>query len=175
MAEIHELRRARKRQPLPIPTSACVIWDTLGLPGPKRGHAAKFLLRTRRCGTEIWFTVPTPTGAFQWNVSALNNYWPHTFGEARKWVKAYAAGFGQDIEEVVKPRMVRAVGMDRKLMRAGGCKEVWLKSDIPELWATAMVRCQHPGAFCGSDGYCHYGTCSMEMEPEPPCEEDDEE
>lgn len=35
-----------------------------------------------------------------------------------------------------------------------------LLSTKPEVWAEAMVRCKHAGAFCGADGYCHYkGAC----------------
>lgn len=35
-------------------------------------------------------------------------------------------------------------------------RESWLRSDEPDEWAAAMMCCRHPGAFCGSDGYCHY-------------------
>ena len=42
---------------------------------------------------------------------------------------------------------------------SGRPSEAWLRSTDPKKAAEAMVRCQHAGAFCWSDGYCHYGTC----------------
>lgn len=87
--------------------------------------------------------------------------WLPNFATARRWVAAYAVRHGQIIAETKKTRIAKAVGIDRKALRSGQCHESWLSSDIPELWAEAMVRCQHPAGFCGSDGYCHYGTCGM--------------
>jgi hypothetical protein len=166
-AEIHELRRARKRTPIPIPDGACRVIGALGMDGPASNYGVTFQLRTRRQGTEIWFYAPrTAHGHFSWNVSALNNIWPKSFAAAREWVAAYAAGFGQTVEEIRKEQMKRPSGEDRKALKAGGCREAWLTSEIPTLWAEAMVRCQHPGAYCGEDGYCHYGDCDMEMLPE---------
>lgn len=38
--------------------------------------------------------------------------------------------------------------------------ESWLKSENPERFAKAMLKCQHSGAFCAQDGYCHFeGSC----------------
>jgi hypothetical protein len=110
------------------------------------------------------FTVPVNDQcAFSWNVTTQLNLNHRTFAEARRWVHAYAAGYGRKVEEVVKPRKKSPTGNDAKVFRAGGCKEQWLSSDIPDLWAEAMVRCQHPGGHCGQDGFCHYGDCKMEM------------
>lgn len=40
-----------------------------------------------------------------------------------------------------------------------------LLSNNHETWANAMVRCQHAGAFCGADGYCHNeGNCFVDQE-----------
>jgi hypothetical protein len=38
--------------------------------------------------------------------------------------------------------------------------EAWLKSDDPEKFAEAAVKCEHTGAFCMEDGFCHFeGRC----------------
>lgn len=36
-------------------------------------------------------------------------------------------------------------------------KESWLRSNDPEKFAAAMMRCGHPAAYCAQDGYCHCG------------------
>lgn len=36
-------------------------------------------------------------------------------------------------------------------------REVWLKSQDHEKAARAAVKCQHAGALCMQDGFCHYG------------------
>lgn len=168
MAELHELRKLRKRSPLPIPADACRILACFDLP-LRQIDRPRFRLRRCKEGTEIMFTITTgPRTAFSWNVSYMQGVYPPSFSEARKWVHAYAAGFGQTIDEERKERMKAPVGEDRKLLRAGGCKESWLRSDVPTLFAEAAVRCKHAGAFCMSDGYCHFGTCNMQMDPEPP-------
>lgn len=33
--------------------------------------------------------------------------------------------------------------------------ESWLKSEDHEKFASAAVKCEHPGGFCLSDGFCH--------------------
>lgn len=39
-------------------------------------------------------------------------------------------------------------------------RESWLRSEDPERFAAAAVKCSHAGGFCMSDGYCHYdGRC----------------
>jgi CO dehydrogenase/acetyl-CoA synthase gamma subunit (corrinoid Fe-S protein) len=38
--------------------------------------------------------------------------------------------------------------------------EAWLKSDDPEKFAAAAVKCEHVGGFCIEDGFCHFdGKC----------------
>lgn len=38
--------------------------------------------------------------------------------------------------------------------------EKWLASDNPYLFAQAAMKCRHAGAFCMSDGFCHFdGDC----------------
>lgn len=38
--------------------------------------------------------------------------------------------------------------------------EAWLKSDDPERFAEAAIKCEHAGGFCMEDGYCHLdGAC----------------
>lgn len=38
--------------------------------------------------------------------------------------------------------------------------EAWLKSDDPEKFASAAVKCEHAGGFCMDDGFCHFdGRC----------------
>lgn len=163
-AEIHELRRVRRRRALPIPESACRILGDAICDPLMAGHYT-FSLRTRRGrGVEIMMHMPASGNvAFSWNLSALLTRWPANFQEARKWVHSYAAGYGQVVEEIVKRRWPRMKGDDRKLFKAGGCREAWLESDVPELFAAAAVRCQHAGGYCMSDGYCHYGDCEMEI------------
>jgi hypothetical protein len=38
-------------------------------------------------------------------------------------------------------------------------RESWLRSEDDVKWAAAVARCEHPATYCGSDGFCHYGTC----------------
>lgn len=174
MAEIHDLRRARRRKRIPLPASALSVSGALGLPLPET--FTHFRLRRRKRGTEVWIIgpayAPSSTGKmlsmpFSLNLSAMLDVWPASFPEARKWVAAYAAGHGQVLEEECKDRGPRPAPEDRRVLRAGGCREAWLSSDVPELWAEAMVRCKHAGGYCGQDGFCHYGSCDMEMLPAP--------
>lgn len=162
--EIHELRRVRKRRPLPIPGSACRILGDSIYDGFSAGKYT-FALRTRRgLGVEIMMHVPeNPHLGFSWNLSTMLEKWPANFREAREWVHAYAAGFGQEVEERVRRPWPRMKGEDRKLFKSGGCNEAWLASEVPELFAEAAVRCRHAGGYCMSDGFCHYGTCDMKM------------
>ena len=168
-AEIHELRRLRAGKPFPIPASACRVIGSLGLRAADL-YRVSFKLKRCKRGVEIWFSAPTgPNTLFQWNASQLNDVWPLSFTEARRWVHAYAAGLGQIVEEVKPPpRLKMPTGEDRKLFKAGGCKEAWLRSDVPHLWAEAVIRCQHAGSFCGQDGFCHLEVCDMEMDPRTP-------
>lgn len=34
-------------------------------------------------------------------------------------------------------------------------REAWLKSEDPDKFASAAVKCEHPGGFCMEDGFCH--------------------
>jgi hypothetical protein len=160
-ADLHDLRLARKRRPIPIPASACRIISDLGGDQPETVVNVRMRLRTVREGTEINLHVP----GFSWNLSHSEKVWPKSFKEARKWAAAYAARYGQTFEEIVKERWPVGSREDRALLKAGGCKEAWLKSDAPALFAEAAVRCHHAGAFCMSDGYCHLGDCDMIMDP----------
>lgn len=113
-------------------------------------------------------------GAFSWSVSHYEKVNPPSFAAARQWVAAYAARFGDVVAEAppTRPPMKRPTGIDAKLLKAGGCREAWLASDVPALFAEAMVRCHHAGAYCATDGFCHFGDCNMEMVPRPPIEEE---
>ena len=43
-------------------------------------------------------------------------------------------------------------------------KESWLKSTNDEKFAAAAMKCQHAGAYCMQDGFCHYeGICFSEI------------
>src|SRR6185369_15647322 len=135
-AELHELRRARKRVPFPIPESACRVIGAFGMNDPMTIGRVTFRLKTTKKGTEIWFNAPTgPAMLFNWNVSAMLDIWPPSFKQARQWVAAYAAGYGQTVEEIRKDQIKRPAGGDRKLLKAGGCREAWLTSDVPQLFA----------------------------------------
>ena len=37
--------------------------------------------------------------------------------------------------------------------------EAWLKSDDPDRYVAAAMRCQHPAGLCMQDGFCHYEDC----------------
>lgn len=153
----------RPRRPFPIPVDACRI---LNLTGSDFVHQpVSYALRRRRDGVHIMFSVVIgPRMAFSWTVGADKGL--RSFDEARAWVRAYAARYGNAVEEIVKERTPRPKGADAKLLKAGGCAEAWLSHDNPVLWAEAMVRCRHPAGYCGQDGYCHYGDCDMAMSPE---------
>lgn len=165
-AELHDLRKARKRQPIPIPASACRIISDLGGDVPSTVDRVRFRLTTLRKGVQIFLSVP----GFGWNLSYTEDVWPKSFKDARKWVAAYAARYGQTFEEVERPRTPRPSRADAAVLKAGGCMEAWLRSDVPALFGEAAVRCQHAGGFCMSDGYCNMGGCDMVMEPVPPDE-----
>lgn len=162
-ADLHDLRLARKRQPIPIPASATRIISCLGGDVPTPFYDVKMSLRTCAKGTDIWLSIP----GFSWSLSQSENVWPKSFKEARKWAAAYAARYGQTFEEVIKERAPVGSRADRALLKAGGCKEAWLRSDVPALFGEAAIRCQHAGAFCFGDGYCHLGGCDMTMDPLP--------
>lgn len=168
-AELHDLRLARKRQPIPIPASACRVISDLGGDIPTTFVNVRIRLTTRRKGVEVFLSVP----GFSWNLSHTENYWPRDFKEARKWAAAYAARYGQTFKEIVKPQTPRASRADAALLKAGGCKEAWLASDVPSLFGEAALRCGHAGGFCMADGYCHLGGCDMIMEPLPDSETED--
>lgn len=106
-----------------------------------------------------------------WSLNEAVGKWPETFQEARLLVQQIAASHGyQPFKEIVKDRMKRSTGDDGKAFKAGECREEWLSSDVPELWAEAMTRCQHAGGYCGQDGFCHYGDCNMTMRVNPAAE-----
>ena len=51
-------------------------------------------------------------------------------------------------------------------------RESWMRSEDHEQWAAAMARCEHPAAYCGSDGFCHYGNCFASRDaPDPALEQ----
>jgi hypothetical protein len=163
MGDVLELARARKRTPFKLPEMFTRVWDVFGglvPPGPPESYS-------------IWGRgdrtyVMLKCGRLSINVSSANKF--ANTAEARKWAATFLARHRLDIPERPKhdkPPMRQPRGDDRKAYRAGDVHEAWLESDVPVLWAAAMVRCQHPGGFCGADGYCHYGDCSMTMNPEP--------
>lgn len=131
-AQIRQLKH--RRRPFPIPFDACRILD---LTAEGFVHQVpRFRLSRRRGKVEIMFVVQAgPRERFSWSVTHLTGAALVSFAEARKWVAAYAAGYGQTVVENVKPRMKRPVGVDGKAFRSGQCKEEWLSSDIPQLWA----------------------------------------
>lgn len=152
-------------RPLPIPESACRSIGVLrGGRELVQVGAVTFSLRRRKRGTEVSFCMPIDGGAFTWSASLLHDKWFKNFAEARQWAKAHLAQHGQEAVETTKRQRPRARGDDAKLLRSGGCSERWLSSDVPTLWAEAMMRCRHPAGYCGSDGYCHNGDCDMRMD-----------
>ncbi len=152
MAVVH-MPRPRPR-PLPIPPSACKTLGAFGL-HIDRGAAARFRLRRRKGEAEVWMHL----GNFQWSLNITEDVHPKTFAEARKVVAAYAWKHGQAIEEIRAEAPPRGTKADYALAKVGGAKEEWLASDVPALFAEAMMKCEHSGGHCAYDGYCHYGGC----------------
>ena len=145
---------------MPIPA---VVTRIVG-PMPPVSEFAPVRFSLRKTGKPRKTVIYLHKGPHSWSLSAAINQYPKTFTEARILVRQVAASHGYEpFQEIIKPRMPRAHGEDRRILREGGCREAWLRSDIPELWAEAVVRCEHAGAFCGQDGYCHLGGCRMEM------------
>lgn len=176
MSDVYELKKARKRKRFVTPEFITRVSSTLGLPLPER--FTHYTLRTRRCGVEVGLVAPVRWSTGQetghWiNLSYLSDIYPRNFAAARQWVRAWADRHGMQLEEKAKPRYPSASRDDNAVFLAGGCREAWLSSDVPKLWAEAVVRCQHAGAYCGQDGFCHYGDCDMQMEKENPVEESD--
>lgn len=171
VSELHDLSRLRKWRPFPIHGSAFQVARDLFGGTMRQVGPVSFRLRRIHEGTVIFFTVAMDcTPAFTWNVSNLLGIYPKSFQDARKWVRAYAAGYGQSIVETRPDREKQPTGADGKLLKSGGCKESWLDSEIPKLFAEAATRCQHGAGFCLQDGYCHYGECNMEMDVPLLCE-----
>lgn len=170
MPEVYDLKKARKKKRFVPPEFVTRIRNIFGLPAPER--YTHFSLRTRRRGVEVRLLAPIrwSTGQQTWsglNLSVTHDVWPEDFAAARQWVQAWADRHGMTLEEKKKDRYPNPSREDNEVFKVGGCREAWLSSDVPKLWAEAMVRCQHAGGHCGQDGFCHYGDCNMEMMPIP--------
>lgn len=141
-----------------------MVLSCLGADEPVTMVGVRFNMRRRRNQVELWFHAQsTREMSFSWNVTKQAGATLKTFAEARLWASAYAARYGQTVTEIKEERIRRAVGADRKMFKAGRCLEAWLSSDVPELAAEAMMRCKHAAGFCWQDGFCHRGTCDMDM------------
>lgn len=155
--------KARRRKPLPVPAVVTRIYGSGLIPPVSEFAPIRFSLK--KTGRPPKTVIYLHKGAQMWSLSAAISRYPKTFQQARLLVQQVASSHGYEpFEEVVKPRVPRARGEDRRIFREGGCREAWLKSDIPELWAEAVSRCKHSGGYCGQDGFCHLGGCCMEME-----------
>lgn len=170
MSQVYDLKKARKAKRFTTPEAISRVASILGLPSPER--YTHYTLRTRRFGVEVGLVAPvrwsTGEETGHWlNLSHLTGVFPSDFAAARQWVTAWADRHGMDLEERVKRRDPRPSPAENKLFLAGGCREEWLSSDVPKLWAEAVTRCQHAGGYCGQDGFCHYGDCAMVMRPQP--------
>lgn len=158
--------KARRRRPLPMPVLVTkIISDAgpiFGFSAPSEFDTVSFSLR--KAGRPSKTVIYLHCAAQMWSLSAAIDRYPKTFSDARILVQQIAAKHGHEpLEEITKPRMPQARGDDRRTLKDGGCLEAWLSSDIPELWAESMMRCQHPGGFCGQDGFCYYGDCDMKL------------
>ena len=165
------LVQLRAREPFPLPVhleSRCKIVDLTSR--PRVGQPVTFHLRKKRGKTEIqvtWQDPLVPNELISWSLSQQYDYWPNKFEEARKYAVSYFARYGYGAVETgrkVGNRSKRPKGTERDLIKSGKCRESWLSSEVPVLWAEAMVRCQHPAGYCGHDGYCIYGDCDMELD-----------
>jgi hypothetical protein len=162
MADVYKLKHKRKR--IAIPSAASYLFGDMG-------HFTVFTIMIRRKTkrrerhTEVWLWTD---GNFGLNLSAVKGIFPDSEEGARKWLKTFAEGHGLHLTErlKVKKHIPRGNREQYRDLKAGVVKEEWLASDVPALWAEAMVRCQHPGGHCGQDGFCHYGDCNMQMMPE---------
>lgn len=138
----------RKRQPLPIPETACRFFGGK-LPSTLN---VQFTLRRSKQGVIVMLIAPS---RFSWNLSSLEGRYPANFAEARQFVKQYGLRYGQTITEVPKPKQEK----ERYPEPKGPAQESWLESDNPKEFAEAMLVCEHAGGHCGQDGFCHYGNC----------------
>jgi len=130
-------------KPLPIPKDACKIWGRTYCLDDGWDGAIFSLTRTRES-----VTIHIFLGGYSWTLP--NDV--KTFAEARKFVKNYAKRHGQVIKEHRPERRPRKP--------KGQPCEAWLSSENPAAFAEAMIKCQHSGAFCAQDGFCHFdGEC----------------
>lgn len=165
-----------KRRPVPIPDAACRLFGDFGMGAPETRRDVTYALRRTRRGVDMRLAVRGSGTGFIWSLSVQLDAWPATFADARAWLGDYAARHGQVFREAdpIRPRPKRATGADAKLLKAGGCREAWLRSDVPALAGEAMFRCRSAAQECGSKGFCAFGSCDMEMDPPdaPPDAED---
>lgn len=84
------------RQPLPMPQSAIVAMDVLGLAGPTLADQLFFTLRRCKEGTEVGLKM----GKLWWNLSYTVKMYPKSFAEARIWVSAYVERYGYAASEL---------------------------------------------------------------------------
>lgn len=146
--------------PFAVPVTACLITGA-----PLEGLPS-FRLARRKGAVEIWVTVAWGDRAFQWELGRAEGHVFAEFAAARQFVAVWAARYGQTIQEVrtLRKSYPRGSRAHRALMAGGGCLESWLTSDAPELFATAMTRCNSPAQDCQYAGYCRYGDCEMQMD-----------
>ena len=157
--------RSLRRKPLPMPAVVTKIYQSGFASAPSSFSEVTFSLRQSKAGPLIYLHADNQ----QWCINSVISRQPKNYEDARLLVKQLAATHGHPpFAERVKPRQKRPKGEASALFKRGECKEEWLSSDIPALWAEAMVRCQHPAGYCGRDGYCHYGDCNMQMRDATP-------
>lgn len=137
---------------LPIPKSATRILGQFGLEVPN-GYGASFSLRRSKNGPRATLHVE----GFSWCLRLPENV--KSFSAAREYITAYGLRYGQQISERRKPKSPRGAERDYERLRSGHIQEDWLKSDVPALYAAAMLRCKHPAGYCSEDGFCHYEDC----------------
>lgn len=177
MADVYRFRQRKKSRSVITPPAITKALSAFGL---YPGNFTHFTINKRRKtsrrerSVEVWLWTEDKHGL---NLSSVKNIHLSTEREARDYIKVFATGSGLHLTELIseEKKCPRPGREDAALLRQGIVKEEWLASDVPTLWAEAMVRCQHPAGFCGQDGFCHYGDCKMEMKPvEPHAVEDTE-
>ena len=152
--------RSMRRKPLPMPAIVTKIYGAGIAAAPSEFSEVTFSLRRSKSGPLIYLHSENQ----YWCINSVINRQPANYADARLIVAQLAATHGHPpFSELVQERQKRPTRAASALFKKGECKEEWLKSDIPALWAEAMVRCQHPAGYCGQDGYCHYGDCDMQM------------
>lgn len=170
MGEVYDLKRSRKllrkQEKFPLPESLLTVVRSIGhifgmsLPI----YFEFFRLRTHKLGVQVYIIGDN---GCEIEITSIFGITLKNFKQARSWVNAISIRYNLNIQEKIRKVMPRPKGYDRMLLKQGGCKEAWLSSDIPNLYAEAMMRCHNASGECSYKGFCVFRDCNMIMENKP--------